>query len=215
MIQRQSTSELISALAASAAPVQRLRPPAQCALLWLTVVAALGATGILLFANLHVFIQRAADPKLALELAGTLMTAIAATFAAFHLSLPDRSRAWLLAPLPFLALWIGASGYSCYRHWLRYGPQGWALGESTHCFVFIVGFSIPLGLSLWWLLRRARPIAPIPVALTGGLAIASSAAFLLQFFHPFDVTVTDLALHLSAVLVVIGVCCARPPAERA
>jgi hypothetical protein len=34
--------------------------------------------------------------------------------------------------------------------------------------------------------------------------VAASAAFLLEFFHPFDVTVIDLALHLAAVGVVMA-----------
>ena len=211
MTQPDTTDRLIARLAATAEPVRRLRPPLLRASLWLLAIATLGGVGVLLFADLGVFARRAANPKLAVELAGTLLTGIAAAIAAFHLSLPDRSRAWVLAPLPFLAIWIGASGYSCYRHWLRFGSQGWALGDSAHCFIFIVGFSIPLGASLWWLLRRACPLSPGPVAFTGGLAVASCSAFLLQFFHPFDVTVVDLLLHLSAVAVVVAIWCAKPP----
>jgi len=211
MTQFETTDQLIARLAATAEPVQRLRPPLLRACLWLLAIAAISTVGILAFADLHVFARRIADPKLLVEIAGTLATGITATIAAFNLSLPDRSRAWLLAPLPFLALWIGSSGYACYREWLRFGPEGWTFGESTHCFLFIIGFSIPLGLSLWWLLRRARPISPIPVALAGGLAVAACAAFLLQFFHPFDITAIDLALQLTAVGVVIAVGCVRPP----
>lgn len=37
----------------------------------------------------------------------------------------------------------------------------------------------------------------------GGLAAAGLAAFLLQFFHPFDVTVMDLLLHTLAVGIVL------------
>ena len=57
---------------------------------------------------------------------------------------------------------------------------------------------------LLWLLSRARPIDPAPVALLGGLGAAALAAFLLQFFHPFQVTFIDLAFHLLAVTIVIG-----------
>ena len=211
MTRRASTDELIARLAADAPPVKRLLPPLHLAMLWLLSVAALGALGVLLFADPAIYLRRFADPKLMLELCGTGLTGVTAVIAAFHLSRPDRSPAWLAAPLPFLALWIGASGYSCYRHWLRFGPEGWVLGDSSHCFVFILGFSLPLGASLWWLLRRARPLAPVPVAMAGGLGVASCAALLLQFFHPFDVTVMDLAAHLSAVALVVVFGCARPP----
>ncbi|HKF71361.1 MAG TPA: hypothetical protein VKB68_06405, partial [Stellaceae bacterium] len=53
-------------------------------------------------------------------------------------------------------------------------------------------------------LRRARPLAPVRVAAIGGLGVAAIAAFLLQFFHPFDVTTLDLSVHIVAIAIVIG-----------
>ena len=35
--------------------------------------------------------------------------------------------------------------------------------------------------------------------------VAALAAFLLQFFHPFDVTFMDLSVHLVAVGIVVAV----------
>ena len=40
------------------------------------------------------------------------------------------------------------------------------------------------------------------MALCGALGVAALAAFILQFFHPFDVTVIDLALHLAALATI-------------
>jgi hypothetical protein len=197
------TEKLIGRLAATAEPVPRLRPPLLRAFLWLAAAAAVLSAGILLFADLHVFAVRAGDPKLALELTGTLLTGILAVIAAFELGLPDRSRAWALLPLPTLALWILSSGYSCWRHLLIHGPDGWIIGESANCFRFILGVSIPLALSLVPLLRRAKPLAPVQVAAVSGLGIAALAAFALQFFHPFDVTFMDLAVHAVAIAIVI------------
>jgi hypothetical protein len=50
------------------------------------------------------------------------------------------------------------------------------------------------------------------VAALGTLGVAASAAFVLQFFHPFDVTLIDLTLHLSAIALVmlIGTLWRRP-----
>jgi hypothetical protein len=201
----ERVDDLIRALAAEAGPVRRLRPPMQRATAWLLAVVAVAVLAIIGFADLPLFMSRAQDGKLQLELAGTLLTAIAAIVAAFHLSLPDRSAAWSLLPLPPLALWVGASGYSCWRHWLAYGPDGWSLGESAECFLMILGASIPLGLALTLVLRRARPLAPERVAVIGGLGIAAIAALLLQFFHPFDVTFLDLGVHAVTVgLVILG-----------
>lgn len=199
-----NTELLIARLAASAGPVRRLRPPLLRAALWLAAVAAALALAILIFADLGIFARRASDSKLALELTGTLLTGILATIAAFELSLPDRSARWALLPLPSLALWIGASGYSCWRHWISYGPGGWQIGESANCFRFILGVSVPLAVSLLWLLRRAKPLTPVRVAAMGGLGVAGIAAFALQFFHPFDVTFMDLGVHAVAVAIVVA-----------
>jgi hypothetical protein len=171
--------------------------------LWLAAAGVAIALAVILFADTGTFLRRASDAKLAVELIATLATGIAGAFAAFELSLPDRSPRWLLLPIPGLAIWIAASGYSCYRHWLSFGPAGWEIGESAHCFAFILAAGIPLSLSLLVLLRRAAPFAPIPTALAGGIAAAAIAAFALQFFHPFDVTFMDLGVHLVAVTIVV------------
>ncbi len=198
------TEQLIDRLVADAKPVRRLRPPLWRAAAWLVPVAAIAAFAIAEFADLGLFAERTRDPKLTLELIGTLATGVVATIAAFYLSVPDRSPGWVLAPVPFLGLWIASSGYSCYRHWIAFGPDGWTLGESAECFKFIVLISVPLGATLLLLLRRAAPLAPVRVAAIGGLGVAGVAAFLLQFFHPFDVTVMDLAVHALAVGLVVG-----------
>lgn len=199
------TERLIEQLVAGADPVRRLRPPLIRAAFWLFFASAIGTAAILSFAHLAVFERRAEDPKLVLELCGTALTGIAAVIASFYLSLPDRSSAWALLPIPPLVLWIVSSGYSCYRHWIIFGPGGWELGDSANCFRFILATSVPLGICLWVVLRRARPLAPARVAATAGLGVAALAAFLLQFFHPFDVTFMDLTVHLVAVTVVVAI----------
>jgi hypothetical protein len=68
--------------------------------------------------------------------------------------------------------------------------------------------SVPLALFLYVVLRRARPLQPLPVAVTAALGVAALAAFVLQFFHPFDSTVIDLTMHAAAVLVVVGLAAA-------
>lgn len=202
----QTTDRLIERLAAAAEPVRRLRPPLLRAFLWLLGVAAVGALAIVLFSNLPDDAARMRDPKLMIEMAATLLTGLLAVIAAFHLSLPDRSPLWALTPLPPLVLWIAVSGYECYRHWIVLGPGGgWQIGESANCFRFILGVSVPLGVSLFFALRRASPLAPVRVAVVGGLGTAALAAFLLQFFHPFEITFMDLGVHALAVIVVVTV----------
>ena len=75
--------------------------------------------------------------------------------AAFYLSLPDRSLRWALLPLPTLLLWLGSSGYSCWRQWIVHGPDGWGVGEGLDCFLWIVAFGVPLAIALFLPLRQA------------------------------------------------------------
>ena len=201
----RDTEQLIAALTEGLAPVRPLRPPLLRALLWLAPVALLIGVAVLRWANLEAFAVRYAAPRPALEFLAILLTAITAIVAAFHLSLPDRNSLWRYAPLPPLALWIATSGLGCLQHGLGWGAVGKRFGESPHCFTFIVALGLPLAALLYAVLRRARPLQPLPVALTAALGVAALAAFTLQFFHPFDTTSIDLALHLAAVLVVVGV----------
>jgi hypothetical protein len=111
-----------------------------------------------------------------------------------------------------MLVWLAASGLGCLQSEFGQGGPGGVPADSAHCFRFIVAVSIPLSLGLFWRLRRARPIDPLPVAALGTLATAASAAFLIQFFHNFDVTVIDLGFHLAAIglVVLIGTALRRP-----
>jgi hypothetical protein len=200
---RTDTDELIASLAGALAPVRRLRPPLWRAALWLALAVLLAAWPVAHFADLPLFLGRASAPRQGLEFAATLLTGLAALVSAFALSIPGHSRRWLLAPLPPLLLWIATSGLGCLYNGVGAGPPGQRLGASADCYRFIVVVSVPLAALLFAALRRARPIAPLPVALYGALAVAALAAFILQFFHPFDVTLIDLGLHLAAVGTII------------
>jgi hypothetical protein len=200
----RDTDQLIAELTASSTPVRRMRPPMARALTWLATVTI--ACGLLIWklSNLPVFLHRASDPRLALELAATLATGVAGVIAAFHLSLPDRPRAWALLPAPFLAAWMGITGLGCYRYWPQQTAQGWTLGESSTCFVFLLIVGVPMAALLLMALRRARPLQPRLVAAVGAVGVSALSAFALQFFHPFDVTLLDLGAHVAAFLLLIG-----------
>lgn len=201
--QDRSYDPLIGALAANLRPVRPLRPPALRALAWLALVAAI-AGALAMFANLTAMWHRlSATPDMWLAMIGSAATAVAAAFAAFELSMPDRSRAWALLPLPAFALWLGASGLGCLRAYVLPGTHVATMGETRDCLVFIVGLSVPLAGVLLFMLRRAYSLAPGLTATMAGLASAAAAATLLNFFHPYDAAATDLVVHLFAVGLVV------------
>lgn len=199
----ETTDQLIHRLAQDSGPVRRLKAPLVRAAAWFAVVATGSAAAVIWLADLPEFMARARDPRHLIELAATLMTGVLAIIAAFEMSLPDRARAWAALPLPALALWLATAGTGCVQNWIAGVPSD--PSESADCFAIIVATSIPLAAVLLWMLRRAKPLAPGPVAAMAGLGVAGIAAFLLQFFHPFDVTLLDLAIHAVAVGLVVGV----------
>jgi hypothetical protein len=200
-----NTDDLVAQIAASAQPVKRLAPPMSRACLWLAAIAVLAAIPILLWSNMPVFAGRASDPRMAIELFATLATGVAAVIAAFHLSLPDRPRTWALLPLPFALLWIAVTGLGCLQFLPEQNQRGWGLGQSHYCFVFLLAVGLPLSALLLLSLRRASPLQPRLVATIGALGAAALSAFILQFFHPFDVTIMDLGTHIAALAILIVV----------
>jgi hypothetical protein len=194
------TQQLIADLVTQLAPVRPLRSPVVRASIWFAAMTALAVAFILHPGRSAL---RTTYAMTDVELWSMLATAVLGVLAAFELSIPGSSQRWIWAPVIPLIVWIASSGHSCYQLWREGVPIGPIPTESPHCFMFIVLVSIPLAAALLWMLRRARPITPLPVAFTGGLGVAAASAFLLQFFHPFDVTLMDLAAHLTAVGMVV------------
>lgn len=193
-------------LAADARPVAPLAPPLRRALVTLGLLLAAGAASAWLWGDAVGMRSRYAgrDALMVLEMGAMLATALAAVTAAFVLSVPGAARGWRLAPLPPLIGWIGLSGVGCVKDLERLGSAGFALGHGGDCLIFILAAGLAIGAPLLWRLARARPIDPLPVALLGGLGAAALAALLLQFFHPFAVTLVDLGIHLGAVLFLVA-----------
>jgi hypothetical protein len=201
---RPDLDALVRDLADDLAPVTPLAAPGTRALIWFAAVVALAIAGAAM-SDLPALGRRlAAEPDMWLAVLGSSLTAMLAAFASFQLSLPDRSHRWALLPLPALLLWLGASGIGCLRSVLIPGTHAAVLGEERDCLLIIIGLSLPLSALLVMMLRKGYSQHPGLTALIAGLAAAAAAATLLNFFHPFDATASDLAVHAAAVALVIA-----------
>ena len=200
------TEALVAALAERARPVTPLAPPLRRAMLTLVPLGAAGAVLVLIAGDVPGMMRRYSgrEALMAVEMGAMAATALLAVIGAFALSVPGGSRRWLIAPMPLFVVWIGASGLGCWRDFGRLGPGGWESGHSPNCLLFILAASLPIGGIMLWRLSRARPIEPLPVAMLGGLGAAALAALLLQFFHPFGLTLIDLGVHFAAVALVVA-----------
>ena len=199
-----SHERLVEELARSLAPIRPLPGPGWRAFAWVSAVLGLGVL-LLPLSDAAALQARLGVPDLRYAALGAMLTSVAAAFAAFQSSVPGRNRAWTLLPIPPLLLWLGVSGLGCLRAWLAPASNLAENGEMRGCFVFLMGVSLPLSVLLVMMLRRACPLNPNLTAALGGLAVAAASAALLVPFHPHDATATDLAVHLVAVLIVVGV----------
>lgn len=198
-----ATPELIDWLVAGAKPVQRLRPPLVRAALWLLLAFAVMA----LLAISHGFrtdiVQRLQQPVFVISIAASLATGIFAAIASFIVSLPDRSRLWLLLPAPTLLIWVSTIGYGCLTDWVSIQPGGVRLGEAARCFATLVLTTVPLSLSMLFMLRYAAFLRPTLVAATGSLAAAAITSAALSLFHDLDATVMILMWNLGVAVLIV------------
>lgn len=193
--------ETIRSLVGDLRPVRRTRPPMVDTLLWISAVGLLALVFLPRVDPGALVARLTAEPDMWLAVAGSLLTMTLAALATFMLGLPDRDPRWALAPLPGLAVWLGASGLGCLRAGLdTFGPI--TTHEIVDCFAFIVGFSVPLSGLMFFLRRRACSLYPTLNAAIAGLAASAAAASLLVLVHPFDATLLDLSVHFAAVAVV-------------
>lgn len=198
------TSDLVSSLARDLPPVRRLRPPlvrAGCWLMLAAVILALLAVAQGLRPDLA---QCLNDPAFVAGLAASLLTGILAAVAAFLVSLPDRSRLWLLLPLPALVIWLSNTGYQCLSHWINIGPGGISSGEAARCFATLVLTSLPLSLVMLVMLRHAAQLRPRTVTVTGSLSVAALTASALSLFHAMDATMMILMWNLGTAIIIVA-----------
>ena len=199
-----STPDLIDQLCADLKPVRRLRSPLLGAAVWLLFAAATVALLAVLRrtrTDLAVLLQ---TPAFTTALAGSLLSGALGAIAAFQLSLPDRSPLWLLLPAPALVLWLSTIGYGCLTDWVSLEPGGVRLGSTLECFATLLLVSLPPAAALALMLRRRAWLDPMPVAMSGSLAVGGIAASAMSLLHDLDATVMVLAWTLGATALSVA-----------
>ncbi|MBY0511643.1 MAG: DUF1109 domain-containing protein [Rhodospirillaceae bacterium] len=192
-----TTPDLIESLAANVRPVKRMGSPIWRGLRW-----SLLAVAVLVLLTLSQGIRpdiavKMQDYTFVARLGGAFLTAILAAIAAFMVSLPDRSRLWLLLPLPALLVWMATIGYQCLTRWISLGPNGMEPGETARCFATLVLTGLPLTLAMLLMLRFAAPLQPSAAAMAGGLAVAATTAVAMTLFHVLDASIMVLMWNLG------------------
>ena len=199
-----TTPELIALLAADAKPVRPLRPPLVRTGFWLLLAAAVFGLLALSHGVRPDLAGRAAQPVFVVGIVASLATGILAALASFLVSLPGRSRAWSLLPVPTLLVWVSTVSYGCLTNWVSIGPDGMRLGEAASCFATLMLTSLPLSIALYVMLRYAKWFRTTAVTITGSLAVAAITATAVSLFHDLDATIMVLMWNLGIAAIIVA-----------
>jgi hypothetical protein len=199
------TADLIRSLADNVTPVRRLRPPLLRAAVWLGVAAVLMGLLTVIHGVRPQFAERLGDAVFLTGMLSSLATGILAAIATFMVSLPDRSRLWLLLPVPPLLLWMFNIGYQCLAGWVALPPGAVTVEAASSCLLTLVVTSLPLSLLMLVMLRYAALLRPVSVALAGSLAVSGITSSALSMFHPLDATIMVLGWNLGTAVLFMGI----------
>jgi hypothetical protein len=196
------TNELIQQMIDHANPVRRLAAPWQRASLWLAVSLAYAAA-VVVFHLVGSGGLGAPDPRLLVEEAAILATAVTAAIAAFASVVPGRDRRIALLPLVPLTVWLASLGEGCLHDWLRLGAGGLALRPDWDCAIAALALSVLPALAMVAMLRRGAPVTPRLSLALGALAVAALVNLALRLFHAGDISLMVLAWHFGGALMLV------------
>jgi hypothetical protein len=198
-----STEELVETLSGQLTPVRRLKPPLPCAFGWIAFATGVVAVLVLWQGPRADLQTQLGDSAYLAQVFGAWLTGESATLAAFNVSRPDRPRAWILLPAPFVALWLSGFAYGCLGHWIAVAAGAPVLAASVRCLETILIASLPLSLVLWLMLRRARPLRPSATAWIGGLAVAAFADTAHLLIQAVEASLLVLVINLVPVTTIV------------
>ncbi|MDA9431477.1 NrsF family protein [Bradyrhizobium sp. CCBAU 51627] len=197
------TTDLIQILANAAQPVRVLRPPLFRAGGWLLIALAI----VILLAVEHGLRSDIADqlrnPAFVVGIMASFLTGALSALSCLMAGLPDRSRFWLLLPLPSLAVWMATLGYGCLTDWVSYEAGSLRIGATLQCFATVLLVSLPLSASIFVMLRHAARLRPSLVMLVAGLAVAGMTSTAMSLLYRLDATVLNLIWNLGAAVLIV------------
>ena len=198
------TTDLIDRLAATATPVRRLSGPWVRAGSWLLLAVVVISVLALQHGPRADLPARLHDPWFVGGLLASSFTGVLAGIATFLASLPDRTRLWLLAPVPAAAVWLATVGAGCLTHWVDIGIDGIRPGPAASCFATLLLAAVPLSGAMFWMLRHVAQMRPAPIVLTGALAVAALTATALSLLHGFEASAMILVWNFGTAALVLA-----------
>ncbi|MGY4232310.1 hypothetical protein ACVIIW_001257 [Bradyrhizobium sp. USDA 4449] len=197
------TSDLIQSLANTARPIRVIRPPLLRAGCWL-LIALVALVLLALEHGLRSDIaNQLRNPSFLVGTTASCLTGALAALGCLMASLPDRSRYWLLLPLPPLAVWTATLGYGCLTDWVSYDAGGLRMGAAFQCFATVLLVSLPLSASIFVMLRHAARLRPTLVTLAAGLAVAGMTSTAMSLLYRLDATVMNLIWNLGTATLIV------------
>jgi hypothetical protein len=199
----RDTANLIDALSGDLRPVHRLDRPLLRAAQFLALAFALLLAVALYHGPTPLFLARLDAPMFLIPWLASIAVGIAATIAVFQLAVPGAPRWIFWLPASPLALWLATLGAGCLEELLAHGTAH--LATSWHCVQVIAQTSLPLGLVLGWMLRRAAPLAPMAIGALAALAVSALASATLETFHSLQTATMILIWHAATIAIIAGI----------
>ncbi len=199
------TDKLIQALATDAAPVARLRPAWQRALVWLVACIPVVAVAVWLHGTPTGPADILADPRMTIEMLAIIGTAGTAAWAAFMSATPGADRRVLWLPLVPLAVWLATLGQGCASDFGRMGWEAFALRPDGDCVPPAIMASIVPLILIGVMIRRGAPVMPAVTLFYAALAVAAVVNVGMLLFHVGDISFQILVWHAGTALVIAAI----------
>jgi hypothetical protein len=198
------TPDLIESLAADARPVRAIRSPLVRTGGWLALAAGILLLLVIEHGLRPDLVEQLRKPSFLAGCMASVATGVLAAVGCLLGSLPDRSRRWLLLPLPMLLLWVSTIGYGCLTDWVSMDAGALRMVEAVRCFATVLAVSVPLSVAMFAMLRHAARLRPKLVTMTAGLAVAAMTSTALSLLHQIDATVMILAWNLGVAALLVA-----------